>query len=236
MNKKYNIVYNTENLINGKIYRGIHSTNNLEDKYLGSNSILCKAVKEYGRKNFKRTILFDYPTRKQASDKERELVTEEFCKSKETYNLKPGGDNEYTFKCSEEAKIKIRESNKKYHREHPGIWAGKNNPMYGKRGKNSPRYGQHHSKETKLKISKAKILFYKNNKEFCSGKNNPMYGRIISEETKLKRSKSRKRYYKNNNIRWINNGKINKMVKIEIAEKSIESGKWFYGVYKRMGD
>lgn len=37
---KYHIIYKTTNLINGKIYVGMHSTDNLNDGYLGSGWIL----------------------------------------------------------------------------------------------------------------------------------------------------------------------------------------------------
>jgi hypothetical protein len=50
-------VYKTTNLINGKIYVGLHITNNLEDDYLGSGSQLKSAVKKYGKENFKREII-----------------------------------------------------------------------------------------------------------------------------------------------------------------------------------
>jgi hypothetical protein len=55
--KKYNYVYITTNLINGKQYVGEHSTDNIEDRYLGSGFQLRMAIKKYGRKNFNKLIL-----------------------------------------------------------------------------------------------------------------------------------------------------------------------------------
>ena len=49
------IIYLTTNLINNKKYIG--STNNNNPYYLGSGVYLNKAIKKYGRKNFKREIL-----------------------------------------------------------------------------------------------------------------------------------------------------------------------------------
>ena len=46
------IVYKTTNLINGKIYVGKYEGN--RENYLGSGYILKKAIKKYGRENFKR--------------------------------------------------------------------------------------------------------------------------------------------------------------------------------------
>lgn len=55
--KKYNFVYKTTCLVNNKIYVGRHSTNNLDDGYLGSGKALLLSVKKYGKKNFNREIL-----------------------------------------------------------------------------------------------------------------------------------------------------------------------------------
>jgi hypothetical protein len=53
----YHLVYITTNAINGKIYVGVRSTWNLEDKYLGSGDKLKTAFKKYGKQSFKRTLL-----------------------------------------------------------------------------------------------------------------------------------------------------------------------------------
>lgn len=83
---KFYTVYKTTNLINNKVYIGRHSTNNLNDGYIGSGVEFTKAVKEFGRKNFKHEILFVFDNWKEMVDKETELLTEEFVDSDETYN------------------------------------------------------------------------------------------------------------------------------------------------------
>ncbi len=70
----------------------MHSTDNLNDGYLGSGWILKDAIKKYGRENFKREILFIYSTRKEAMNKEAELVNEDFIKDNKNYNLTKGGN------------------------------------------------------------------------------------------------------------------------------------------------
>ena len=49
---KYSFIYKTTNLINGKIYIGQHTTDNINDRYLGSGVYFLRAVKKYGKKNF----------------------------------------------------------------------------------------------------------------------------------------------------------------------------------------
>ena len=43
-----NFIYKTTNLINGKYYIGMHSTDNLEDVYIGSGKRLWFSIKNYG--------------------------------------------------------------------------------------------------------------------------------------------------------------------------------------------
>lgn len=100
------IVYKTTNLINGKIYVGVHRTNpDIFDGYIGcgvtkkdqkkKSKGFPKAVLKYGYENFKRETLFEYPDTVEgmfaAYKKEEEIVNLEFIKSPKTYNLALGG-------------------------------------------------------------------------------------------------------------------------------------------------
>lgn len=49
------VVYETTNLINGKKYIGMDTHNN--PNYLGSGSLILKAIKKYGKQNFKKSII-----------------------------------------------------------------------------------------------------------------------------------------------------------------------------------
>jgi len=86
------IIYKTTNIINSKFYIGYHESEILEDSYLGSGKLLKKAISKYGKQNFKKEILYVFPTKEEALLKELELVSEDFVKSDKNYNLKVGGE------------------------------------------------------------------------------------------------------------------------------------------------
>lgn len=103
--KKYNIVYKTTNNINNKVYIGVHSTNNLNDRYIGNgvrvgmnlknkktNSTFISDIIKYGYKNFKREVLFNFKTRQEAVSKEEELVDMDFVMRSDVYNIVLGGN------------------------------------------------------------------------------------------------------------------------------------------------
>lgn len=85
------VIYKTTNLINGKWYIGYHKTFNLNDDYLGSGKLLKVAILKYGKDNFKKEILYVFPTKKEALDKEKELVNKSVVLDKNSYNYKIGG-------------------------------------------------------------------------------------------------------------------------------------------------
>jgi hypothetical protein len=75
---KYYTVYKTTNLINNKIYIGLHATDNINDGYLGSGIFLKKAIKKYDYKNFKKEILYVFDNKKDMITKEKEIVNEDW--------------------------------------------------------------------------------------------------------------------------------------------------------------
>ena len=60
---------------------------------MGSGKWLKNAIKKYGKKHFKKTILTFCNSRDQVSILESHIVNETLLESNQTYNLKPGGDN-----------------------------------------------------------------------------------------------------------------------------------------------
>lgn len=155
----YYTIYKTTNLLNNKIYVGLHITDNLEDDYLGSGTLLKRAVNKYGEINFKREILHILNTREEMASKEAEIVNEEFIARTDTYNLALGGFGG-GYPCSQETKDKLSainmgnkhtiEAKDKISKAHTGRIVTKET-----RDKLSKaNTGKKHTQETKDKISK----------------------------------------------------------------------------------
>lgn len=89
---KYHYFYKITNLINGNFYYGIHSTNNINDGYMGSGSRLHTAYKIFGKENFIKDILKYFSSREDASIYESMIVNEQLVHEEKCYNLKIGGD------------------------------------------------------------------------------------------------------------------------------------------------
>lgn len=85
------ILYETTNLINGKKYVGLHSTDNLNDGYLGSGVALNHAINKYTIDCFHRVILHERNTREEIIQLEEKIVDDAFMTRSDTYNLRTGG-------------------------------------------------------------------------------------------------------------------------------------------------
>lgn len=96
-NQVFYFIYCTTNMVNGKIYVGKHKTTRLNDGYIGSGKLLKRAISKYGRENFKFEILEWFETESNMNTREAELVTEEFCLRKDTYNLCVGGRGGFSY-------------------------------------------------------------------------------------------------------------------------------------------
>lgn len=91
MNHKYNYFYKITNIINGHFYYGVHSTDNLDDGYMGSGTRLKKAIEKYGAENFKKEIIKQCKSRNEAYELESVFVTEALIKDDNCYNIILGG-------------------------------------------------------------------------------------------------------------------------------------------------
>jgi len=183
MKKSIHTIYKITNIINQKIYIGVHKTSNPTDDYFGSGNKIKQAILKYGKENFTKSILFEYDNSEDAYLKESQIVNQSFVKSKNTYNIAIGGNG------------------------------GNTGNYLPKHGKLNPMFGKKHSIETKKLFSeqrkgKQKSPFTQSHKENLSksliGKKRPrtkehqdkisksLQGRIFTKSTKDKISKSKK--------------------------------------------
>jgi group I intron endonuclease len=129
----FHTVYKTINKVNNFEYIGVHSTENINDDYLGSGKYLKRAIKKYGKHNFKKEILYICDTKEECYKIERDLVTETYILNENVYNIKPGGYGSLNLKWTDEQKAAVK-----------GLQAGAKNPNFGKgfrqKGKNNGRH------------------------------------------------------------------------------------------------
>ena len=98
------IVYQTVNKVNGKLYIGVHKTENPDvfDRYIGNGikigyqlknpkTVYQYALKKYGYDNFIRTTLYIFNSAEEAFAKEAEIVNIDWVKSDNNYNTCIGG-------------------------------------------------------------------------------------------------------------------------------------------------
>lgn len=160
-------IYKTTNLINGKVYIGQHQFLDFDPSYYGSGTVILRAIKKYGKENFKVELLCWAETVEALNEIE---VT--FIKSYNTTNRKIGynvskGGNSFMkgVPFSEEHRKHLSES----HKGKPSL--KKNIPL---------------TEEQKQKISESRKGYPAWNK----GMKGFMKGKEVTEETRKKMSES----------------------------------------------
>ena len=83
----YYYIYEVTNLINGKKYIGQHRTDDINDGYLGSGTLLKKARLEFGDENFKLEIIEFCKDIAELYEREDYYITDEIAESNDYYNL-----------------------------------------------------------------------------------------------------------------------------------------------------
>ena len=190
----FHYVYCIENLINGKVYVGKHSTKNFDDGYMGGGTRIRHAIAKHGLENFRRHILKEFETSEEALEFEKLLVTEELVSDENTYNLTLGGTGSW-------------HAANKFHETHPEVKAlsmkKKNLKLWANlqfREKiikrvsevNKQRYidgkfkapdwtGKHHSEESKRKIGESNAIAQK-------GEKNSQFGTCWISHPEMKKS------------------------------------------------
>lgn len=90
--KKYHVIYKTTCLVSHRYYIGMHSTDNLDDGYLGSGKRLWQSIRKHGKENHVYEIQEKLPSREELRLREAELVNEILLEDKQCMNLCLGGN------------------------------------------------------------------------------------------------------------------------------------------------
>lgn len=207
------IVYCTVNLINGKKYIGSHIHN--DDSYLGSGTNIKKAIKKYGRENFKRYILAEVENFEIMKELEEYYI--DYYQAYESslfYNATKYPAGITKFPEDKKLNVSLANKNNKYNLGRIQTEETKNKISQSNKGKkrseeykkivserfkgNTSRKGKPFSDENKEKISKSKINHpcYKDserNKKISQANKGKLKGIKKSQELIDKMSKNRQK-------------------------------------------
>lgn len=142
-------IYKITNIHNGKFYIGSHKTDNLDDGYFGSGTLLKRAIKKHGVENFTKQILKECASLEDMKLSETEIL--QSIKNDDVYNLKfcSSGGNTREKYTKDEKKIYIQK-----------LVANPNSPI-GKKGKSNHMFGKIHSDDYKKMRSIQQTQHYK---------------------------------------------------------------------------
>jgi len=192
MNKIF-YIYKITNIINDKIYIG--QTNNIKKRWkrhisdsYKKNTILSRAMRKYGIDNFNISIIDICYNIKTCYFLEKKYIKE--CNSRDTtigYNIHVGGCGAKPGNLNPSKKESARQINRIKHLGRKASDETKRKMREATGGIHHPMYGKHHSKKSKIKMSKARIG------RFC-GKNHPMFQKPHSEESKNKNRENHLRF------------------------------------------
>ena len=178
--EKYHYVYLIVNTLNQSIYIGVHSTKKLNDGYMSSSGYVHEDIDKFGIENFKKYNLFYFNTRKEALDKETELVNKEFCQREDVYNIAIGGKGTKLAKMPEELRERLSKAR-----------TGTKRSKETREKMSKASKGRRVSEETKEKISKAN-KGRKHTPESIEKMSKIKIGKKKSKETREKMSKASK--------------------------------------------
>lgn len=170
--KKYHYIYKTIDIRNDNYYIGAHSTNNLNDGYVGSGKRIRNIKSRYGKEILKLEILSFHADRKSLMIAESLIVNSNLLNDKKCMNLREGGQggfsHENQLKNSPKGHEKLRELKKDitfFKKYCKNVGEGVKRGLK-KRNKNGYWDGKKHTEESKFKMRKSKNV----------GTANPQYG------------------------------------------------------------
>jgi hypothetical protein len=216
--KKYHFIYKTTNILSGKYYIGMHSTDDLDDGYLGSGRRLRYSINKYGKENHKLEIMEFVSSREELKEREKEIVNLNEIAKEECMNLVVGGQGGFSIESTKKGReITDDILRKKYGDNFRSIISTK----YHNKLRNDPDLMKEHGKKIK-------------NGQDKSGFNRMTFlGKKHTEETKINIGEKSSKHQKGEGNSqygtcWITKESINKKIKKEELPKYQKEG-WVKG-------
>lgn len=203
--KRYHFIYKTTNILTQKYYIGLHSSDSLNDTYLGSGRNLRYSINKYGAENHVRKILEFCNTRQELINRERDIINFDELSKKDCLNIAIGGGSfinkdgiPWNKGHKNQTKLSLtKEQRQKRSTDQNKIWIGRKHSDDTKY-KMSESYTKHIPwNRGKTGVYSDEVL--KKMSDSMSGKNHPnfginhsgMSGKTHSKETKRKMSDSK---------------------------------------------
>lgn len=186
-------------MMTGKIYLGVHGTDDIDDGYLGSGKFLLLAIKKYGKENFVRQVIHIFDDEEIAYALEKEVVDQKFILRKDVYNCTFGGRSGGKRVLTEKGLKNLRNAGRKAQAiACPKRLKDLKDPIfkekYGTRISNG--LNRYHSKRISqgIKIVRSGPACEKQSKTmkergYLKGVNNPGYGTRLVYNDKLRKNK-----------------------------------------------
>jgi len=182
--KKFHFIYKTTNIKTGRYYYGMHSTNKLDDGYLGSGKRLRYSINKYGKDNHQREILEFLDSREDLKTREKEIVNLNEIAKDDCMNLIIGGEGGWDNNLDAQSKRGLKGNAKMKHLfENDPVWVKKRSNNLSKGIKLAYKEGR---KEIKTPDWTGRSHSEESNNK---GSNNSQYGTCWIHNKELKKSK-----------------------------------------------
>ena len=209
--RKYHFIYKTTNVLTGRYYYGMHSTDDLDDGYLGSGKRLRYSIRKYGEENHKREIIEYCKNKKELNQKEMEVVNLDEIAKEKCMNIMIGGQGGYHKNC-----FGGKEGNSR-----GGLIAGN---IHKVKIKNDPEFRKRVSKNVSIGNKKAYKEGRRKKGVFCDWtgrKHKEESKKLIGQKSSIHQKGSGNSQY---GTCWIYKGKENKKIKKEELNDYMKRG------------